>query len=93
MATERKITKKGKKEELVKEFWIELSDTRKLRIEVNEFNGKHRLDIREHITTQKYTGFTSKGVNISTNQAKDLRDALVNLVKVIDAENLINKEE
>ena len=93
MATEKKITKKGKKEELVKEYWIELSESKKLRVEVNEFNGKHRLDIREHITTQKYTGFTSKGVNISTNNAKELRDALVNLVKVIDTEKLINEEE
>lgn len=90
---EKKITKKGKKDVLVKEYWIELSDSKKLRVEVNQFNEMHRLDIREHITTAKYTGFTSKGVNISTNNAKELRDALVNLVKVIEAENLINEEE
>lgn len=90
---EKKIVKKGKKTEATKEYWIELSDSKKLRVEVNMFNEMHRLDIREHITTTKYTGFTSKGVNISTNNAKDLRDALVNLVKVIESENLINTEE
>ena len=90
----KKLTKTTtKKEEPVKEVWIDISDTTKLRIEVSEFKGINRVDIREHIETEKYTGFTKKGVNIITNKVYELRDALNKIIETIEVEGLINDLE
>lgn len=77
----------------VKEVWVRVSDSTQIRIEVSEFKGQYRLDIREHIETERYTGLTKKGINILTNHARELYEALGKIVETIKAENLINELE
>ena len=80
----------AKKKENVKEVWVRINETTQLRIEVTEFKELHRLDIREHIETERYTGFTKKGVNVLTNHARELYEALGKVLETIETENLIN---
>lgn len=61
MATTKKALAKKRATENVSEVWIEINESTKLRVELSEFKGLHRVDIREHIETSKYTGFTKKG--------------------------------
>lgn len=82
-----------KKETNVKEIWIEVSDSMKLRLEVSEFKGIHRVDIREHIETEKYTGFTKKGVNVPTEYLKELYEGLGKLLETVEKEELYNEPE
>lgn len=80
----------AKKKENVKEVWVEINESTKIRIEVTEFKELHRLDIREYVETEKYTGFTKKGVNVLTNHARELYEALGKVLETIETENLIN---
>lgn len=77
----------------VKEVWVRVNDSTQIRIEVSEFKEQYRLDIREHIETERYTGFTKKGINVLTNHARELYEALGKVLKTIEAENLINDLE
>ena len=79
-----------KKKENVKEVWVRINETTQIRIEVTEFKELHRLDIREHIETERYTGFTKKGVNVLTNHARELYEALGKVLDTIETKNLIN---
>ena len=89
------MTKKApvNKKENVKEVWVRVNDSTQIRIEVSEFKEQYRLDIREHIETERYTGFTKKGVNVLTNHAEEIYNALGKIVETIKAENLINELE
>lgn len=82
-----------KKEANVKEIWIEVSDSMKLRLEVSEFKGIHRVDIREYIETEKYTGFTKKGVNVPTEFLEELHKGLGVLLDTVKKEELFNEPE
>lgn len=82
-----------KKVENVKEVWIEVNDSTKVRINVNEFQGVHRVDIRKHITTTKYTGFTKEGINVVTEKAEELYKALGSIINTIKAEELYNPQD
>lgn len=77
----------------VKEVWVRVNDSTQIRIEVTEFKELYRLDIREHIETERYTGFTKKGVNVLTNHARELYEALGKIVETIETDNLINELE
>lgn len=88
-----KKTPSKKVDKNVKEVWVRVNDSTQIRIEVSEFKGQYRLDIREYIETEKYTGFTKKGVNVLTNYAEELYKALGRIVETIKAENLINELE
>lgn len=88
-----KKTPSKKVDNNVKEVWVRVSDSTQIRIEVSEFKGQYRLDIREYINTKKYTGLTKKGINILTNYAEELYKALGKIVETIKAKNLINELE
>lgn len=56
------------------------------------------LDIRQHVKTERYTGYTSKGVSIPLDQAEELFDLLHegdgvmrNLAKMIPAKKSTKK--
>ncbi len=56
------------------------SATYRLRIVRADTEPKLRLDIRQHIITQKYTGFTARGIAVSIKQAPDLIKGINNLM-------------
>lgn len=90
MAKKTVITKK---KEAVKEVEVMLSDKTKIVVRLSEFEGKNRVDIREHVETAKYTGYTKKGINILTNNLESLHSAIGTILETIKAENLINPED
>ena len=82
-----------KKVENVKEVWLDINESTKIRVSVSEFNELNRVDIREHITTAKYMGFTKKGINLLTNNLDDLVTALQAIQATVKAEGLLNDLE
>ena len=88
-----KKTSAKKPNKNAKEVWVRVNDSTQIRIEVSEFKGQYRLDIREYIETEKYTGLTKKGINILTNHARELYEALGKVLETIETENLINELE
>ena len=87
------MAKKLAVKENVKEVWVEINDSTKVRVNVSEFQGVHRLDIRKHVTTPKYTGFTKEGINVVTEKAEEIYNAIGTILATIKAENLFNSEE
>lgn len=77
----------------VKEVWVDVSESMKIRMEVSEFKGIHRVDIREHLETERYTGFTKKGVNVPTEYLEELYNGLGVLLDTVKKEELFNEEE
>lgn len=88
----KKIAKK-EASQMPKEKWLEVNESTKIRVGINEFKGVYRLDVREYVETEKYTGFTKKGVSVVTEQAEALMLAIAEIVATIKYENLYNEKE
>ncbi len=82
-----------KKDTNVREVWVRVSDSTQIRIEVSEFKGLYRLDIREYVQTNKYTGFTKKGINVPTEFLEKLHNGLGTLLETVKKEGLFNELE
>lgn len=63
---------------LIPQVVIEISETQSLVLRATRGGelGLPRLDIREYVKTEKYTGFTKKGVNIPLEHIEDLAQKL-----------------
>lgn len=55
---------------------IPLSRTTELRFEVSQYKGKSYINIRQYVTSDKYAGYTRKGVTLSNELAEQLLVAL-----------------
>ena len=88
-----KKTPSKKVDKNVKEVWVRVNDSAQVRIEVSEFKGQYRLDIREYIETEKYSGFTKKGINVPTEYLEELYNGLGVLLETVKKEGLFNKLE
>ena len=84
------LKKKSKNE---KEIWIGVNDTTKIRIELTEFKGVNRFDIREYIESEKYTGFTKKGINLPTEFLEEIYNSLGKILETAKSEDLFNPKE
>lgn len=56
---------------------VVISEQRKIVVQKREWKGRKSLDIRAYVTTDKYTGYTPKGVNTPVEKAKELTDAIM----------------
>lgn len=65
----------AKEEEKMQE--VVISEQRKIMVQKREWKGRTSFDIRVYITTDKYTGYTPKGINIPVEKAKELTDAIM----------------
>ena len=52
---------------------IKKSDTIEIVIKVDEFRGEKGVNIREYITTERYTGFTKQGTRIPVDKWKEFK--------------------
>jgi len=59
---------------------IKKTDSTEIIIKLNEYKGEKGVDIREYITTPKYTGYTKSGTRIPMEKLKDFKE-LVNKVE------------
>jgi hypothetical protein len=89
MATKKTAPKK----ENVKEVTVLVTDKTKVVARISEYEGLNRIDIRKHIESAKYTGFTKEGVNLTVEKAKELYEALGKLLATVEAEKLWNEAE
>lgn len=85
--------KKKSKSENTKEIWVEVNDSTKIRIELTEFKGVNRFDIREYIESEKYTGFTKKGINLPTEFLEEIYNSLGKILETAKSEDLFNPKE
>ena len=85
--------KKKSKSENIKEIWIGVNDSTKIRIELTEFKGVNRFDIREYVETEKYTGFTKKGINLPTEFLEEIYNSLGKILETAKSEDLFNPKE
>ena len=53
-----------------------ITPQRKLVVQKKIWKDQETLDIRTYITTEAYTGYTKKGINIPLGKAKDLAKAI-----------------
>lgn len=51
---------------------IEITKAKTVNIGVSEYKGQNRLDIREYVHSNKYTGPTKKGVNLPVYKIDEL---------------------
>jgi hypothetical protein len=59
---------------------VVLSNGRKIVIQISEYKGRETLDIRTYVTTEKYTGFTQKGINIPLERGRELADKIAKVL-------------
>lgn len=85
--------KKKSKSENIKEIWIKVNDNIKIRFELIEFKGVNRFDIREYIETEKYSGFTKKGINLPTEFLEEIYNSLGKILEIAKSEDLFNPKE
>ena len=85
--------KKKPKSENIKEIWIRVNDNIKIRFELIEFKGVNRFDIREYVETEKYTGFTKKGINLPTEFLEEIYNSLGKILEAAKSEDLFNPKE
>ena len=84
------LKKKAKNE---KEIWVEVNNSTKIRIELTEFKGVNRFDIREYIESEKYTGFTKKGINLPTEFLEEIYEGIGKILETAKSEDLFNPKE
>lgn len=52
---------------------IKKSESTEIIIRINEFEGKKGIDIREYVTTPKYTGWSKSGTRIPADKWEDFK--------------------
>ncbi len=55
------------------------SETTKVIVKINEFQGEKGVDIREYVETKKYTGPTKKGVRVPMSKWAEFKGILDNV--------------
>ena len=60
---------------------IKKSDTTEIVIKVDEFRGEKGINIREYITTERYTGFTKQGTRIPADKWNEFK-AIINKIEM-----------
>lgn len=83
----------AKKVENPKEVRVELNSSMTIVFAVKEYKGVHRIDVREFIDTESYTGFTKKGVSAKVEELDKFIEALQTIKKTVVAEDIHNEVE
>ncbi|MCJ7444348.1 MAG: transcriptional coactivator p15/PC4 family protein [Methanotrichaceae archaeon] len=52
------------------------NETTEIVVQESEFHGSLGIDIREYITSQKYTGWSKNGIRIPIEKWKELKEIL-----------------
>lgn len=60
---------------------IKKSDTTEIVIKIDDFGGGKGVNIREYITTERYTGFTKQGTRIPADKWKEFK-AIINKINL-----------
>lgn len=60
---------------------VEISSAREIHIQVSEYKGRNELDVRTFVKTEKYTGYTPKGVRIPIEKGTAVSNAINTVLK------------
>jgi len=71
---------------------IKKNETTDVRVIIDDFGGKVGLTIREHVTSDRYTGFTKAGTRISAENFLAFRE-LINSINLDDLKPSETAEE
>ncbi len=55
---------------------IRKNDTTQIVVQKTEFRGSVGIDIREYVTSERYTGWSKNGIRIPVEKWKDFREIL-----------------
>ena len=55
---------------------IRKNDTTEIVVQKTEFHGSVGIDIREYVTSERYTGWSKNGIRIPVEKWKDFKDIL-----------------
>lgn len=55
---------------------IKKNDTTEIVVQKTEFHGSVGIDIREYVTSERYTGWSKNGIRIPVEKWKDFKDIL-----------------
>jgi hypothetical protein len=55
---------------------IRKNDTTEIVVQKTEYKGSVGIDIREYVTSDKYTGWSKNGIRISVDKWKEFKDIL-----------------
>lgn len=55
---------------------IRKNDTTEIVVQKTEFHGSIGIDIREYVTSERYTGWSKNGIRIPVEKWKDFKDIL-----------------
>jgi hypothetical protein len=59
---------------------IRKNDTTEIVVQKNEFRGSVGIDIREYVTSDRYTGWSKNGIRISIDKWKEFK-AILDMVE------------
>ncbi len=59
---------------------IRKNDTTEIVVQKNEFRGSVGIDIREYVTSDRYTGWSKNGIRISVDKWKEFK-AILDMVE------------
>lgn len=55
---------------------IRKNETTEIVVQRNEFRGSEGIDIREYVTSERYTGWSKNGIRVSVEKWKEFKDIL-----------------
>ena len=55
---------------------IRKNDTTEIVVQKTEFRGSVGIDIREYVTSERYTGWSKNGIRVPVEKWKDFKDIL-----------------
>lgn len=74
-------------EVIIKQFTNLGTDNKVLHVRIVKTNGKDsQLDIREHVTSPEFTGYTKKGVRLNWSDVQTLERILPEIIEIMDKE-------
>lgn len=70
------------------------NDTTEIVVQKTEFRGSVGIDIREYVTSERYTGWSKNGIRIPVEKWQNFKDILekVNAAEKVDQEYKVDKQ-
>lgn len=67
---------------------LKKNDTTEIVVQKTEFRGSVGIDIREYVTSERYTGWSKNGIRIPVEKWQDFKEILDRVDGINKAENL-----
>jgi hypothetical protein len=75
-ATYARMTEQARSSDMVEMGRIRKNESTEIVVQKTEFRGSVGIDIREYVTSEKYTGWSKNGIRIPVEKWKEFKDIL-----------------